>query len=174
MTVDLPTFEFNGFTLRVATADDLPLAQAWTDADPDHRGMDAHFWIEQKPGTNSMMLEDAIGPIFFFKMERVVPPGAAGIEMPLRSESTVQINLGRALELHIQFAPGDHGLKLRTMQGLSKGMGWLEKNLAEQGYDALFFTSKNPRLITFCECRLEFTAISWANGETRLKRYITR
>ena len=153
MTVELPTFEFSGFTLRVATEDDLPLAQAWTDADPDHRGMDAAFWIEQKPGTNSMMLEDTIGPIFFFKMIKAT---------------------ARDLELHIQFAPGDHGLKLRTMQGLSKGMGWLEKNLAEQGYDALFFTSKNPRLITFCECRLEFTAISRANGETRLKRYITR
>ena len=153
MTVDLPTFEFSGFTLRVATADDLPLAQAWTDADPDHRGMDAGFWIEQKPGTNSMILEDALGPIFFFKMAKCGP---------------------LSLELHIQFSPGDRGLKLRTMQGLSKGMAWLEKNLAEQGYDALFFTSKSPHLIAFCECRLEFTAISLKNGEALLKRYITR
>ena len=67
----LSTFFFSGFTLRPSTAGDRTLATAWTKADPEHSTTTPpDFWIEQSDSTESYLLEDDAGPVFFFKMQR--------------------------------------------------------------------------------------------------------
>ena len=72
--MELPTHQFGDYTLRPATAEDLPLAVAWNAADPDHRweAEQAGYWVEQQPYVNAYVLCDATGPLFFFRMIRLV------------------------------------------------------------------------------------------------------
>lgn len=132
----LASFTFQGFTLRPTRYDDRDLAADWTAADPDHCSTaDADFWLEQRPGIESYLLEDAGGPVFFFKMER-------------RTADQV--------EVHIQFPPGDRNNKVRILAGLSSGYEWLERVLISHAVRTVTFTSRNPSLIAFCERRLGF------------------
>ncbi len=169
--MSLEAFQFDGFTLRPAREEDAALAKEWNEADPDHRTLDPKFWLEMRPGAEGYVLEDTLGPVFFFKMVRIdarqdAPLGTLGIG--LKPE--------KAAELHIQFAPGDRqGTRLRSMLGMDKGWKWLEKMLAEKGFDAVYFTSRSPRLILFCEKRLGFAEVGeMANGQTRLKAYVIK
>jgi hypothetical protein len=171
MKVELQHFKFDRFTLRSAREGDAALAKQWTEADPDHRTYDPKFWLEMCPGAESYLLVDVAGPVFFFKMVRIdarqdVTLGTLGIG--LKPE--------KAAELHIQFAPGDRqGTRLRSMLGMDKGWKWLEKMLAEKGFDAVYFTSRSPRLILFCEKRLGFAEVGeMADGQTRLKAYVIK
>ena len=64
--MSLPTFTFDHYTLRPAIVADLPMAKRWNDADPDHKDRTpALFWITQTNETNSFVLEDAQGVVFF-------------------------------------------------------------------------------------------------------------
>ena len=83
-----------------------------------------------------------MGPVFFFKIQR-----------DYRSA-------GLAVEVSIQFAPDRGVAKLRTMQALSKGFAWLEKRLREGGVNAVYFNSKNRRLIQFALLRLGFKEVA--------------
>lgn len=134
---DMPSFKFQGFTLRPAVFSDYSLAMVWVEADPDHRGKTpAEFWLINDDRTNSFVLEDAVGPIFFFRTDR--------------HETEV--------ELHMQFGPTyrDYQLKRRTMQGMKVGLPWLEMMLAGAGYQELYFYSSSPKLIWFCQHSLAF------------------
>lgn len=132
----LASFTFQGFTLRPTRYDDRDLAEEWNAADPDHcNTTDPDFWLEQRPGIESYLLEDAAGPIFFFKMER-------------RAADQV--------EVHIQFPPGDRNNKVRILAGLSSGYEWLERILILHAVRTVTFTSQSPSLIAFCERRLGF------------------
>lgn len=131
----LPTFQFGAYTLRPTIMNDFPQAAVWTSNDPDHRGKIAPaFWID---GRDTYLLIDEQGPVFFFKTQLV-------------GEKTIK--------LYIQFGPDDtRRAKLRTIKGLVAGLEWLEKELLECSYENVYFTSKRPALISFCEDRLGFT-----------------
>lgn len=133
----LPPFHFDGYTLRLAvTTQDLPLAALWTAADPDHADMIPWFWMRQSPDINSFVLEDSEGPLFFFRM---------------------QIMNVTEIEVHIQFGPGDAlPARARLMNALLAGFAWLENRLAQVGFRTMFFYSKNPALIHFCQKRMGF------------------
>lgn len=140
----LPSFHFAGYTLRPTQIDDLQLARAWNDADPDHvRTTQPSFWIVQSTCSNSYLLEDQDGAVFFFKM----------------------VLAGRRVEVHIQFPPGTALAQSRVRHGLRLGIQWLEKQLISAGFDGYFFHSRNPSLVVFCENRLGF---EW-NGRSIFK-----
>lgn len=161
----MPTFQFNGFILRPAGWDDIALLRNWLGSDPYHAGVSAaSFWIENSAIANSFLLLDSVGEVFFFKIVRL------SIKSKRRGFPSE-----RAVALHIQFAPNDErGRKLRTLQGLAIGWDWLKKILASQGYDAVYFTSKNRSLMQFCCARLEFVEDGVEGDETRLKAYLVR
>lgn len=116
---------------------DLPLAAAWTDADPEHSKTTLpQFWIEQDTRINSFVLEDEQGPVFFFRMVR----HKHGVE----------------IEIHIQFAPENIVSRQRTMDALTIGFEWLAKRLVSLGFKILYFHSRSQRLIYFCQKRLGF------------------
>lgn len=145
-----PEYTFDGFTLRMTRAADRERAQAWADADPEHAWEAAQpgYWTECLPGVECWVLEDAVGTVFFLRMLRV----ATAIQVSQNSFA----HPGGRVEISIQFAPGERGAKLRTLQGLSRGMQWLEKRLRERGVDAVYFNSKNLRLIHLACARLGF------------------
>jgi hypothetical protein len=146
----MPPFHFDDYTLRIAMPEDLPLATAWSAADPDHATTIPWFWVRQSADINSLLLEDAQHrPIFFFRMQ--------------------VMNEGRDIEVHIQFSPDD-GLaeRERVMNALLVGFAWLEKRLASAGFKTLYFHSRRPGLIRFCEKRMGF---AW-DGR-RLERKVT-
>jgi hypothetical protein len=138
-------YRFDGFTLRPAATADRPLAREWNEADPDHawEASQENYWTEQKPGMECWLLEDAAGPVFFLKLITVHGSCVENFE----------------IEISIQFAPGDRGLKLRTMQGLSRGMAWLENSLREVGVNAVYYNTKNPHLVRFSVERLGFAEV---------------
>lgn len=159
----MPTFKFDKYTLRPAEGEaDLALAAAWMEADRWHRGQfKPEFWLEQSATVNSFVLEDEAGPIFFFKTrlpELRAPVGPKGVD------------------LYIQFEPMDvlagAPVRWRTMVALEKGFAWLKKKLGGVGYDSVYFESKNPKLIEFCERRLGFVVDAATERGTRLKAYM--
>jgi hypothetical protein len=139
----LETFCFDGYTLRPAGEGDVRLATEWTQGDPYHRN-NTHptFWLEQRRGSDSYVLEDNAGPVFFFKMMRT-------------SEAHV-------VELHIQFPPPEYHLRQqklrnsRQMVALILGFEWIERVLLFSGVTNVFFISHSPSLIRFCVKRLGF------------------
>lgn len=132
----MPSFAFDGFQLRPAVEADFSLAQYWNNADPDHRHRTKPaFWLEQGASVNSFLLHDAIGPVFFFRIDV--------------DADTV--------EIHMQFSPDSSaGTRLRTMNAMSIGLRWLEKRLSSVGCNTIYFNSRTPRLIMFCQQRLGF------------------
>lgn len=145
----LPPFHFDHFTLRIAQPEDLPLADTWTKADPDHSTMIPWFWVRQSADINSLLLEDEQGPVFFFRMQIMGD--------------------GSEVEVHIQFSPDESiAAKERLMDGLLKGFSWLENRLAQVGFTTLYFHSRRRALIYFCQKRMGFV---W-DGR-RLERKVT-
>lgn len=141
------SFGFNGFTLKTALPEPryLRLAAEWTAADADHRETTkAEFWFEQGMNTESYILEDRYGVVFFFKMTRVKPG---------------------EIELHIQFPPVEATAerqadrRIRVITGLTKGLEWIERVLEMREAKTIFFDSRNPGLVHFCEKRLGFTSV---------------
>lgn len=129
-----PVYHFHGYTLRPATSEDILMSTAWTAADPWHANTtNPEFWLDQSPGIESYILEDAEGPVFFFRMTR-------------------------AVRLDIQFPPeppeGD--TRKRVRDGLREGFGWLAAVLALSGVHEVIFKSENPELIRSAEKRLGF------------------
>lgn len=136
--MNLPVYEFDGYTFRPATEEDLPLAQQWNMMDADHK-WEMHYpeyWIEQNSQVNSYLLEDAIGTLFFVKSIR---------------------HMGHEVEISLQF-DRQCGMvsKARAMKGMEVGFAWLKKALPMNGFTALYFVSKTEDLIAFTEKRLGF------------------
>jgi hypothetical protein len=133
-------YKFGEFELRPADGDDRALAAEWTKADPAHAGTTRpEFWIEQRRQVNSFLLWHMgrvfRDPVFFFRID----------ERPKAQ-----------IEVHIQFS-GPEALKQRlTRRGLVEGFAWLEKMLAECGFEGYYFHSRNAPLIFFCQNRLGF------------------
>lgn len=155
----MPSFEFDGYTLRPATEEDLPLARAWNAGDPDHvwEAGQERYWIEQRAGVESYLLEDALGPVFFFKILTIAETLMGGV-------SSNAVNCGartnaKAVEVSIQFAPDGGAGQLRTMTALSRGFAWLEKRLSAVGVKAVYFNSKNLLMIRFALIKLGFTEV---------------
>lgn len=137
MTSDrLPTYQFDGCTLRPATLDDFALATAWCAADPDHtwEAQYKYYWVEQKMGANCYVFEDGVGPVFFLKI--------------IRAEDC-------KVELNLQFDRSFYA-RLRMAEGLKVCFAWLEKHLGQIGFKAVYFLSANPNLTRFCEAQLGF------------------
>jgi hypothetical protein len=156
----LNTMQFAGFTLRPAGQDDRALAEQWTAWDRDHAGkVDPGFWLEQRVGMDSFLLNDGDGPVFFFKTrlaieEEYTPTGETSIftGIPILSKRrTVRA------ELHIQFMPcateEDHE---RTRRALLRGLEWLEPVLGHGGAEEIYFDSRDLKLITFAQKKLGF------------------
>lgn len=142
------TFSFPGYSMRpanVGNPHDRTAAIHWTKNDPDHQDVNWQFWLEQKPGRDSYVMEDAEGVLLFFKMHHlhITDAPIPGITSPTHL----------AAELHIQFGPQR---RLRNARGLTEGMAWLENALSLSGIRELVFTSTKPALIEFCTRRLGF------------------
>jgi hypothetical protein len=134
MTEKKTTYHFREYTLRPATEADRDLATTWTAADPWHANTTPpDFWLDQAIGLESYILEDAEGPVFFFRMTR-------------------------AVRLDIQFPPEDphDDMRKRVRDGLREGFGWLAAVLALSGVHQVIFKSENPELIRSAEKRLGF------------------
>lgn len=146
VTTAMPAFRFGGYTLRPSIDSDLDLAARWTQADPDHCDTtEGKFWLRNDGGVNSFVLCDDRGAIFFFRID-------IECELPKGGPRPYP----KAVSLHMQFAPTDPRERRRLMQAMLIGFGWLEKRLSAAGVDTVYFHSKNPRLILFCEKRLGF------------------
>ena len=137
----LNTLRFSGYTLRPAVRKDWRRAVQWTAADPDHAGkINPEFWLEQRPGMDSVMVEDSQGPVFFFKTQLLITK---------EKRITAQV--------FIQFMPRETVEDgNRTRQALTEGMAWLEPVLQQSGAEEIFFTSRQLKLIAFCQKRLGF------------------
>lgn len=144
---DMPSYRFNGYLMRPAIESDLPAAENWTAADPDHRGrVKPGFWLIQSKTTNSFVLEDAYGMVLFARLDVASDNmvGGTGYK-PL------------SIEVHIQFSPDQSPSgRLRTMNGLSRGCQWVEKRLRAVGAETIYFNSTDQKLIHFCQRRLGF------------------
>lgn len=134
----LPVYEFDGYTFRPAIEEDLPLAQNWNLADPDHawEAENPKYWIEQGPHINSYLLEDRRGVVFFVKSIR---------HKEDELEITLQFDRERSMVS-----------KIRVMSGMRAGFSWLRKSLPMNGFKSLYFVSKNEDLIIFATKRLGF------------------
>ena len=137
----ISSFGFSGFLLKPAskTSANLKLAADWIAADPDHRDTTPpEFWFDYRLGVESYLLEDKFGPVFFYKMNRTK---------------------AREVEIHIQFPPAsDPDTRARVMRGLTLGLEWIERVLAQREQTTLFFRTKNPALHRFAIKRLGFAA----------------
>jgi hypothetical protein len=141
------TFRFREghFTLRPTRKGDLDLAWLWTMRDTDHAGrVEPEFWLEQNAATDTYLLSDPLGPVFFFRIDRF-PKGSSEAGEP-------------AAQLHIQFFPAQSmDGKMRIAEALAEGFRWLLPMLRLSGVKETFFDSASPRLIAFCVRRLGFT-----------------
>jgi len=149
----LPTFEFASYRFRPATMADLPVARAWNAADPEHAYelQFENFWVEQTLVANSYVLEDDEGPFFFIKMVRGVHSYGDSQGKRIRWEWDTQV------ELHLQFnRAADRMVKLRTMEGMIYGWGWLQGLLAAAGVDTVYFQTRDERTALFAMRRLGF------------------
>ena len=170
----LSTLRFSGYTIRPANlphtvtagkklyADrDLRLAIEWTAADPDHRGkIDPEFWLEQRPGMDSVLVEDSQGPVFFFKAQLL--------------DQTAR-NHGPIAQIFIQFMPcATEEDRERTRHALMQGTAWLAPVLEQSGAEEMFFDTRQPKLIAFCQKRLGFIVdgTELQNGYIRLRRVL--
>lgn len=134
------TFKFGKYTLRPAGKQvaDLALAKEWTARDPEHRNTTPPaFWMRQEQYTDSYLLLDNIGPVFFFQITQDL------------AEKTARLS--------IQFLPiTGRWEALRVMTGLRDGLTWLERILTGRGIERIYFDSENEKLIRFCVSRLRF------------------
>jgi len=136
--IDLPVYEFDGYTFRPATPADQPLARRWNSVDPDHAWemQCPEHWIEQNIQTNCYVLEDALGILFFVRSTQ---------------------ELGREIEISLQFDRERRMVsKQRAMGGMEAGFAWLKKALPMNGFKAIYFVSRNEELILFTEKKLGF------------------
>lgn len=145
----LTNFCFDSFCLRPAGSklDDLKLAETWVAWDTDHAGkVDPRFWLEQRPGTDSYLLLDNHGPLFFFKTVQLIA------KIPGTRDCFEDV-----VELHIQFMPrvSDQDFA-RTRAGLTHGGAWLERVLKGNNIAEMFFDTHDQRLIAFAVKRLGF------------------
>jgi hypothetical protein len=150
------SFKFAGFTLRKTDEQDLSLAAAWSELDPAHKGTPAAFWTQQTVDVMSWLLSDAEGPVFFFRMKAVF--GVEGY-----------------VQVYIQFDPGSaRAMDGRAERGLRYGFHWLETMLVGVGFQAVYFDTKNPKLVYFCRKQLGFhnTGRKNEDGGMILKRTI--
>lgn len=168
----LNTLRFKGFMLRPAGLDDYKLADDWVAADKDHAGkIDPLFWLEQRPGVDSVLMLDDEGPVFFFKCALLViktgawtrPEPLPGHLEGLSEETLRELYAARmeekiAAQVFIQFMPCRTARDLnRTRTALTLGLEWLEPVLEQGGAQEIFFDSGNEKLIAFCVKRLGFT-----------------
>ena len=127
MSADGKPFEFDGYELRPAIAEDDPLAGAWVDADPHHAGkMGGSYWTEQGPGIDSYALTQGGETVLFFRIERVV-------------------------RIHVQFSP-THAK--RNRHALESGMRWLGMALGRAAVCEVIFDSTAKLLRRFCVGKL--------------------
>ena len=127
------SYTFGQYRLRPATEEDEALAAFWISRDPAHaETTPAEFFTRSEPGAECYVLEDADGPVFFFKMTK-------------------------AVRLDIQFDAGTTPLaRERTREGLIEGMEWLAGVLGQSAVHQIIFDSIDPLLIRSTEKRLGF------------------
>jgi len=149
------SYGFSGYVLRPARQQDLQLAELWTTMDKFHAGhIKPDFWLFQGPKTDSYLLFDGAGPVFFLKVHQ---------QDPVR------------VRLHIQFMPvATEEDRERTMEGLLQGTAWLERLLRGHGVEEISFDSVSRPLINFASKRLGFEIVSYTKetGEFRLMKFL--
>lgn len=152
----IETFSFGRYTLRPAgrLSIDILLATQWTEADPDHAGRVApDFWLEQRLGRDSYVLDDQDGPLFFFKAVHCHPRVEIHVQFPPRFNA-------------IRF-PGEAALQRHVLsRAMIEGLRWLERVLTQNDIREIYFDSANDPLIAFCTKRLGFNR----DGSKLLKR----
>lgn len=126
-------YQFSDYQLRQTTEEDRELCQKWIDADPDHKGMSADFFLSGDAGVECMVLVDKWGePRFFFRQQR-------------------------ALRVHMQFPPdATRDEREKTREALTHGCGWLKHMASRHAYREIIFESTVLPLINFCKKRFGF------------------
>jgi hypothetical protein len=162
----LNTLRFSGYTLRPAGEADRRLAEQWTARDEDHAGkIDPGFWLEQRLGMDSVVMEDSQGPLFFFKTCLLIEKIPDRTPLPVQLVGLSQKTIDEArpwseritAEVFIQFMPcATEEDRERTRQALIEGTAWLVPVLEQSGAEEIFFDSRQPKLIAFCQKRLGF------------------
>ena len=160
------------------------LAEQWTARDEDHAGkIDPAFWLEQQPGIDSVMVEDSQGPVFFFKTRlmivKIIDQNPLPIQLVGLSQETIEEVRPPVMkiiaEVFIQFMPcATEEDRERTRQALMEGTAWLAPVLEQSGAEEMFFDSRQPKLIAFCQKRLGFIVdgTELQNGYIRLRRVL--
>jgi hypothetical protein len=180
----LSTLRFSAYTLRPAWEEDRMLAEQWTARDEDHAGkIDPAFWLEQQPGIDSVVVEDSQGPVFFFKTRlmivKIIDQNPLPIQLVGLSQETIEEVRPPVMkiiaEVFIQFMPcATEEDRERTRQALMEGTAWLAPVLEQSGAEEMFFDSRQPKLIAFCQKRLGFIVdgTELQNGYIRLRRVL--
>lgn len=155
----LKTFTFSGYVLEPAGAEHLKLAQTWTAWDKYHAGIiPPEFWLYQGPRTDSYILRDGAGWVFFLKVH---------------ADELKKDGWPRRVKLHIQFMPVvTEDDRERTMEGLLQGSRWLEELLLRNGAEEIYFDSQSRPLISFAVKRMGFRVAfdAGSDGEYRLTK----
>lgn len=178
----LSTLRFSAYTLRPAGEEDRRLAEQWTAWDDDHAGkIDPGFWLEQRPGIDSVVVEDSRGPVFFFKtcllIEKITDQSPLPIQLVGLSQKTIEEVRPQIMKIiaqvFIQFMPctTDED-RARTRQALIEGTAWLAPVLEQSGAEEMFFDTRQLKLSAFCQKRLGFIVDGkdLQDGYMRLRR----
>jgi hypothetical protein len=113
---------------RPAQLADREMIAGWIALDPDHAGTDPNFFITPEPHTNCFVWCDQQGPIFAFRLSRL-------------------------LRVDVQFNPAE---KARTREALAAGVAWIRQQGWGSGFRELIFQSVNRLLINFCKRKFHF------------------
>lgn len=135
-------FQFGDYSVRPVNPADRERLAAWIAADPAHsaQGIDASFFLDEEPGVGCYVLEDAAGPVFFFRTSNVV-------------------------RLDVQFGPSESDEeRQRNRDALFEGTDWFAAVCAQRGATEIVFESGSQLLRRAAVQRMGFEPLA---GELR-------
>lgn len=117
---------------------DLMQATEWTQADPDHAGVDPRFWVHESGdiardnGRESYVMSDEHGDVLFVRVERIA-------------------------RVYIQFgAAKTDSDRERNRKAMSLGLKWLGGALGTRGFREIIFSTKSFQIAAHALRRLKF------------------
>jgi hypothetical protein len=122
-------YQFDGHNVRPVTEQDRPYLERQIEADPYHRGMEADYFLKPLDGESSWALEDADGRVVFY------------------------FKTSPAVRMSIQFTEAG---KRKNIEGLLKGLAWIEAIFRATRFREIFFDTQGPELQNFAKRHLGF------------------
>ena len=135
-------FYFHGYTVRLTSEADLPLAIAWS-----ARALDAGFWLKQEPGCESFLVSERVDEKSLAShpaMSKVVYEN----EYPIAFFQTQHVVGARSqVRLTLQASPAASPKKL--LRAITKLVPLIEQALSLRGVKAIFFTSHSAAMASY-------------------------